>query len=532
MASNMVLKGRQVSSLQDRVDILKEQVWSKAGGLRDPTMRRIGLMVTQHCPPRDDLCELQAIFDFVAKNVRYTGDITYKDTFQSGLRTLQMGGGDCFPMRQKIVCRSKSSGQYELVRLGDLRLAHSAYDALSYNFGKLRYEFQPILAFQDKGERDVLKARLTNGTDLVATADHKFWALDGQTPRVFKQNLEVRTLGEYAALRRDKNRNFRMAHTRILQAAHIPLLNVVEAPKELAYLSGIYAAEGYDDGKHLCISQYKPEIRAKIEAALNFYGVSYRFQLPHGRTEGSGAYYALRTSAVKDALRTQGSNSFNMQIPMSLLSGNREMAETLVDAYGDGDAYHPKPESRWFKKVDAIHATSSDELAEQLCFGMLLLGRPFNKWHQMRHGGVGKRPIWRLHEYCAPRLKAREEKIRDVLPGLRYGFVQSVVPAGREPVGCITVDATHNFVLSDGTIASNCDDHSVGVVTLAMENGFQARFRITSNTGATWDHIYPMCGYPKHTPRNWIALDTTLGAGKFGREPGRAKFRDFTIGED
>lgn len=76
----------------------------------------------------------------------------------------------------------------------------------------------------------------------------------------------------------------------------------------------------------------------------------------------------------------------------------------------------------------------------------------------------------------------------------------------------------------------DCDDHSVCCSTLAMENGFESKFRITSNTGASWDHIYAMCGVPKHRPTRWVALDTTLGVGKFGRQPPHAKFRDFAVG--
>lgn len=75
----------------------------------------------------------------------------------------------------------------------------------------------------------------------------------------------------------------------------------------------------------------------------------------------------------------------------------------------------------------------------------------------------------------------------------------------------------------------DCDGHSVLNVVLAMENGFDCKWRITSNTGATWDHIYAMAAYPKHRPRRWIAIDTTLGRGRFGAEPPRAKYRDFPI---
>ncbi len=105
--SGPTLRGHRVRTLDDRVGVLKGLVWgtvqgshikggsSLKGSLRDPTMRMIGLLVTRACPARNDMCELGAIFDFIQKNVRYTGDITFKDTFQSGLRTLQFGGGDC-----------------------------------------------------------------------------------------------------------------------------------------------------------------------------------------------------------------------------------------------------------------------------------------------------------------------------------------------------------------------------------------------------------------------------------------------------
>ncbi len=93
--SSPELRLHKVDSLEDRVNVLRWLVKKPQGGILDPIMRRIGLMVTQHCPPRNDMCELQGIFDFVARNVRYTGDIATLDTFQSALRTLQMGGGDC-----------------------------------------------------------------------------------------------------------------------------------------------------------------------------------------------------------------------------------------------------------------------------------------------------------------------------------------------------------------------------------------------------------------------------------------------------
>lgn len=78
----------------------------------------------------------------------------------------------------------------------------------------------------------------------------------------------------------------------------------------------------------------------------------------------------------------------------------------------------------------------------------------------------------------------------------------------------------------------DCDGHSVLNAVLAMENGFQTKFRITSNTGASWDHIFTLAGVPKTSPSKWIVLDTTLpGARTFGKHPPMAKYKDFDVSE-
>lgn len=107
-----MLRSHRVNNLQDRVLLIRKLIWygeaafnrrlPPRGGLLDPQMRQLGLMVTAGCRARNDMCELESIYRFVTAkapdgypNVRYTGDITDKDTFQSALRTLQYRGGDC-----------------------------------------------------------------------------------------------------------------------------------------------------------------------------------------------------------------------------------------------------------------------------------------------------------------------------------------------------------------------------------------------------------------------------------------------------
>lgn len=74
----------------------------------DPEMRKLAIRITRNCPERDGLCEAKAIYKYVKKNVRYTGDIASIkmsngetegiDLYQSARRTLELGAGDCDDM--------------------------------------------------------------------------------------------------------------------------------------------------------------------------------------------------------------------------------------------------------------------------------------------------------------------------------------------------------------------------------------------------------------------------------------------------
>jgi len=85
---------RTVKSLEERIDILQGLVRGD-GGVRHPDLRRIAVQTVRACPDRGEGCELAALFHLVKANVRYTGDIHGIDTYQSPVRTLHFGGGDC-----------------------------------------------------------------------------------------------------------------------------------------------------------------------------------------------------------------------------------------------------------------------------------------------------------------------------------------------------------------------------------------------------------------------------------------------------
>ena len=103
----------------DRIRLIDQRIDL---GMHDPDMRKLSLAVTNHCPARDDGCELQAVWDYMRDGahappdgppgkIRYSGDggstvqldpktgvpLEYGpvDIFQSPQRTLEFQAGDC-----------------------------------------------------------------------------------------------------------------------------------------------------------------------------------------------------------------------------------------------------------------------------------------------------------------------------------------------------------------------------------------------------------------------------------------------------
>jgi len=172
-----------------------------------------------------------------------------------------------------------------------------------------------------------------------------------------------------------------------------------------------------------------------------------------------------------------------------------------------------------------VHSMTSPVLALQLRVLYRMLGQSTHIRRVDKHGGLGANPIYRVtvrsveDDYDCKRAAVRAD-----------AKVVSISEDGKELCGDLTVDGGRFWLPESDVIVHNCDDHAVLSSVLAMENGFATKFRITSNTGATWDHIYCVAGVPKHSPSKWVPLDTTLGPGRFNRNPPQKKHKDFLVG--
>lgn len=175
------LRSHNVKTLDDRVRLIRKLIWwgesafdrsvpeTQSGGIRDPRLRELGLAITRGCRARDDLCELKAIYTFVKTNVRYTGDIAMKDTFQSAWRSLQMGGGDCLPLSTLVLClnRNRAEGTFlpiSAIEEGDFVMADGDWTRVEKSWFT--------------GRKQILVFELSNHTTLRCSPEHRLLLLD------------------------------------------------------------------------------------------------------------------------------------------------------------------------------------------------------------------------------------------------------------------------------------------------------------------------------------------------------------------
>jgi hypothetical protein len=108
---------RDAETRQLAVKIVSNKVEYRAarpGGSKVPMVQAWGdwylVQEVASCPPRNDLCEIELIWNFIVRNCRYVFDTTDVDVFTTAQLTLEAGGGDCDDMTVLFAALLKSVG--------------------------------------------------------------------------------------------------------------------------------------------------------------------------------------------------------------------------------------------------------------------------------------------------------------------------------------------------------------------------------------------------------------------------------------
>jgi len=101
-------------TLDDRISIVMDEI---EDGKRDKDISMLVSDVLSEVPERDWKGEVEAIFNFVRANVRYTRDPAGVELFQKPIRTLQYRRGDCDDMTMLLGAMLQNAGYNIVLRV-------------------------------------------------------------------------------------------------------------------------------------------------------------------------------------------------------------------------------------------------------------------------------------------------------------------------------------------------------------------------------------------------------------------------------
>lgn len=400
----------------------------------------------------------KANFDYIADKIDY---------WKTPIEFMNDGGGDCLEENTRILVKNGIKKIKDL-RIGDL--------VLSYNYISKEYEYKKVINKWNKGilEGNIIKLR--NGYNIIVTDEHRFFCRISERNR---KNYKIKKL---------KDINLDYWCKRQIHCVYYLPEGDIDINKDMAYIFGIFLAEGFGDKKHVRIAQDKKNIREKIENALDNLGV------PYSKSRRIiSAYYSILNSEIRDKLKKLGSNSFNKQMPSEVLNWNKKSLMKLIEGMLDGDGTDRNKE--WNLSNDLWEfSTSSEQVAKM--FNIICRKVYGNCWFykQENHQGAGNKPIYRL------RYNPKSYFNKEIFNGISTVSIKSLEKISNKHYYDIEVEDNHNFVLADsGVISHNCEDWARWYVDILVriQKKEDARFIIHSGYNkARWGdelHHHAIC---------------------------------------
>lgn len=118
------LRASENMTIQERIGSIQKMIEKS---VMDPEMTRLAMKITEHCPERDGKCEAKAIYKWVKRHVRYTGDVAPIkmsngdvegiDRYATARRTIEYGSGDCDDQVTVVATLTSSIGLLTKLRV-------------------------------------------------------------------------------------------------------------------------------------------------------------------------------------------------------------------------------------------------------------------------------------------------------------------------------------------------------------------------------------------------------------------------------
>lgn len=385
------------------------------------------------------------ILKFVTDNITYKRDQSNfgKTEYWAGAgETWRKRADDCFPYDEKIIVKCKKTNLIQNISFKELKNKYKEFMALSYDFNLKKPVFKKIINFIDKGKRKTNIVQLRNGS-FRCTNDHKF---------MIQQN--VLNSFKWQSLK-DVSFNKNKYYARNILSLTGFDEGSKNISKEVCNLIGAYIADGWSSPSKICIAGDNPKITRQLHVDLNTLGIS--FSQSKRKTHAYTTILLQKTpKKYINILKKLGRIGAHKRFPSFIMDCDNHTIKNILYYYGQRDGTHKDG------KV-TVYSTVSDELAKQLKLLLRRIGVHYS--HYIQHNqykDAHRLPIHRIEI---------KDKLKSYKNNTEKNSIQTIVPYMYEDVCDITVEDTHNFILSNGIIAHNCDGINALIYVLARLAG-------------------------------------------------------------
>jgi len=497
--SGMTVTHKTVKTIDERVSYIIQMIQK---GRDSAEIRRFAVQaISKRCgdgwctPEGDGEAEVRALFAACQKVYRYCSDTHGKDLFQHPERTLEFGGGDCFPEGSRVL-----TSDYRIAPIESLSVGQKIW-------GLDRWS--EVTAKVYKGLLPVHGVMLNNGSWLRLTANHRVTVAHCDRHRLDRKGgpcscpLAERKLIEMPVSE--------LAPGMVLvQPEKIPT-GSLEMDPDRAWVEGLYLSDGSSGhntrfdiaGQDGCPKEKQKrdveEICARLGIATNWH---------------------RKYISVKDAEWTLRMHQMGRHAPAKQaldIGLHRDAAMRLLEGIMADSGANTNGSSRTI-------TTTSYELALQARVLHRMMGTSCGWSYIENHGGLGTNPIYRLFvrgDHSAGRM----EKL------LRVRAVEENIHT--VPCWDITTDDHYVYLPEADVTVNQCDDATILICSALGSVGFDTKARVIQTTNAKeWNHIYALVGLPQKSPSKWVALDLSVSSQPPGWQPPAnkiARIKDFDI---
>jgi len=487
--SNMKLTVATVHTLNQRVKYIKQLV---VKGRNDPRIRALAVkIVSKKCGKkfcigeRDYQKEVTAIFDWMRKNVRYVRDNIDRDTFQHPVRTIQFGGGDCFPQGTLLLTRDG------FVPVERLQVGDEIHDG---------ERWVQVMNTWDRGPKQIVAATLNNGCVLRLSENHRVL-------RVPRRRGGTHGTADLPGFYEDAE-EVRMHELRIgddlLQPRSFAAGGEEELDEDEAFLIGAYLAEGCRMRNQVSIAGVPngKGIRERTIEILKRRGIRFREMEREIRFR------------VDDWPRCEDLGRVATEKHLPHFRWGPRTVATILAAMEQGDG------GMSTSGVNMVFSTVSVEQAISYRVLNRMMGRSTGWRTLIEHGGFGKNPIHRLTVRSEHRRRPWAKVKRLELEDERVHSFDFATESGKV------------YLPESDTVVLQCDDYTITMGALLQSIGYPIKLRVIQTTDADdWNHIYLAVGIPPGHPQAWMPLDASVDR-PAGWEPPRSmikRLKDYEV---